>query len=410
MKKKYLKTIKELTNMRMPAGYSKTIHATVLVMSLFGVLMVISATMGKNSVGSLLFAGVKEFGFVVAGYCMMVITARKFSFNYFKKHLKKITLFILASLFVTMFFPVAGGAAAWIRIGPITIQPSEFAKIYMVLLIAVTLGDKQRVRIASWWDLVKMPTFILIGIIFIVTILQRDLGSAAVILAISLLCFLIPSHKQLGKVQKAVLIILVVGVFTLIFLDTPTGLKIAEAVMSKIGIPEYMFKRFESAANPFLDRYGQGYQLYMGLAAMVQGLQTGWFGKGYGNSKNKYGYLPEAQTDFIIAIVVEELGILGILVVVIGYSLILYNTYKYAILVRFEREKIVLIGVASYFLIHFVLNIGGATGLIPLTGVPLILISAGGSSRMAAMVMLGLAQNIISRYNTEMKQKVVQTS
>ena len=99
-----------------------------------------------------------------------------------------------------------------------------------------------------------------------------------------------------------------VGVFTLIFLDTPTGLKIAETIFSKLGIPEYMFKRFESAANPFLDRYNEGYQLFMGLAAMVQGLQAGPFGKGFTNSDNKFGYLPEAQTDFIIAIIVEELG------------------------------------------------------------------------------------------------------
>ncbi|QIK57384.1 FtsW/RodA/SpoVE family cell cycle protein [Erysipelothrix sp. HDW6A] len=407
MKKNKLKNI---ISLRMPAGYSKLIHGTVIVLSLFGVLMVTSATMGKVSVGKTLFAGGKELFFVCVGYFMMVFFARRFSFNYFKKYLVVITLAVIGSLLLTMFFSSAGGASAWIRFGQVTIQPSEFAKVYMVLLIAVSLGDKHKVRVASGIDLVKRPVLVLLTIILIVTVLQRDLGSAAVILAISLLCFLIPSQRKLSKLQKWVLILLVVGVFTLIFLDTPTGLKIAETIFSKLGIPEYMFKRFESAANPFLDRYNEGYQLFMGLAAMVQGLQAGPFGKGFTNSDNKFGYLPEAQTDFIIAIIVEELGILGILIVVISYGVILFNLYKYAILARFEAEKIVLIGAASYFAIHFILNIGGATGLIPLTGVPLILVSAGGSSRMAAMIMIGLAQNIISRTNSSQRQKAVQST
>lgn len=401
--KKSGKTLKKYLSLKMPSGYSKSIHFFTLALNAFGILMVISASMGEDnaSINSLLFTGFKELVFVVVGYIAMVFMARHFTFTFFKKHFMTITGAVIAALLVTLVFPAVGGARAWIRVGPMTIQPAEFAKIYIILVIAVKLGDKRKInpKITAW-DLIKVPLFILAMMCIIIVFMQGDFGSALVLAGIAMVCFFIPTNQKLWPLQKFAMGLTVFLFFLVFFLTTPAGIAMLEAA----GIPAYMLNRFKIAANPFIDRYGDPYQLFMGMVSMVKGVEYGFFGRGYGNSINKYGYLPESNTDFILAIVVEELGVVGILFVVIGYGTIIYTLLKNAVLFTKERDKIVLIGVASYLLIHIVLNIGGATGFIPLTGVPLLFISAGGSGRMSYMMAIGLAQNILAR-NIGLKKK-----
>ena len=148
--------------------------------------------------------------------------------------------------------------------------------------------------------------------------------------------------------------------------------------------------------NPFIDQYGSGYQLVNGLVSFATG---GWFGLGYGNSVRKYTRFPAANTDFILAIVVEELGIIGFLLIYIPYMVIIIRLFMYALKMKSERGKIILIGVAMYIVIHSLFNIGGVTGLIPLTGVPLLMISSGGSSTLSTMCAIGIAQAVIMRFN-----------
>lgn len=391
-------------SLKMPAGYNRAIHAAVLILNLFGVLMVISASMSTDATnGSLLFAGAKELGFVVISYVLMIFTARNFSFKFVTKYQRIISLCVIAVLLSVLVFPPVNGARAWLRFGPITIQPAEFAKIWVIILVAINLGDKQRHRVAKTWDLVKEPLIFILIFSVIIIALQKDLGSAVVLLGVGYMCFLVPSNRKLDKFQKYMTIFLLVGIVLVVFLGTETGLHLVESILSKIGAHDYMLGRFKSSADPLGERYGDSYQLFMSLVAMIQGLDAGLFGKGYGNSLNKLGYLPEAHTDFVLAIVVEELGILGILVVLVGYGVILYNTFKYALYVKLERDKVILVGVASYLMIHFVFNVGGVTGLVPLTGVPLLFVSAGGSSKMAIMIAIGLVQHVISNYNVEQK-------
>ena len=147
--------------------------------------------------------------------------------------------------------------------------------------------------------------------------------------------------------------------------------------------------------NPFADKYGTGFQLINGLVSFASG---GWQGVGYGKSIQKYTNFPAANTDFILAIVVEELGIFGFLLIFICYALIVGRMFIYAIRMKSQRGRIVLIGVSMYFFIHFLFNVGGVTGLIPLTGVPLLMISAGGSSTLSVMVAVGMGQAVISQY------------
>jgi len=185
-------------------------------------------------------------------------------------------------------------------------------------------------------------------------------------------------------------VMIFVGLTGIVWIMTPSGIE----VLQKLNISGYQIERFQSAVNPFVYKQNGGYQLVNSLVAFVKGK---WFGVGLGKSLQKYGYLPAAKTDFILAITVEETGIAGFFVILACYLTLIVRLFAHSIRVLDEKSRMVLAGVALYLLLHFILNVGGVTALIPLTGVPLLLVSQGGSSTMAVMFALGIAQNIIAR-------------
>ena len=146
--------------------------------------------------------------------------------------------------------------------------------------------------------------------------------------------------------------------------------------------------------KPFLNPYGTGLQLINGLFGIAN---SNFIGRGIANSTRKMGFLTQADNDFIFSIVIEELGIFGLLFIVLGYIVIVQRLVHYALRTKSEGYKIILMGTAMYIIAHFVLNVGGVSGLIPATGVPLLFISSGGSSLMAIMAALGICQSIIAR-------------
>lgn len=401
MSMKQNKLLKKI-NLKMPYGYSLGIHLAAILLNVFGLLMIISASMNRGVESKdLSFTAGKEFVFLLVSYYLMVLFAKNFKMNFFKKHFTSISIATFVILLSTLLFPEVNGAKAWLRFGPITIQPAEFAKVFMILTIALYLGDRKPRKNKSWYEYIMVPSVMLLAIAFIVTKLQSDLGSAVVIVAISYVCYLIPVNPKIKTMQHWMIGLFVVGVIFLLLLSNPSVLEF----ISKLPIPSYMIERFTVSANPFINIEGSSWQIYNGLVAFVQG---GLVGKGYAQSINKYGYIPEAQTDFILAIVVEELGMFGFVTIFIGYGLIVFNLMKYALRARTEQDKIILIGVTSYLVIHFVFNVGGITAMIPLTGVPLLLISAGGSSRMAVMIAIGIAQSIISKNKSQEKRRAMQ--
>ena len=156
---------------------------------------------------------------------------------------------------------------------------------------------------------------------------------------IAFTCFLIPSHPQLRRTQRRLgLLFLALLAFTVILL-TPWGVGLINALPLK----EYQKNRILSAINPFADQYNTGYQLINGLVSFATG---GWFGLGFGNSVRKYTNFPAANTDFILAIIVEELGIVGFLAVFIPYCIIIIQLFRYAQKIRSEKAKIILVGTA----------------------------------------------------------------
>lgn len=396
MAKKNNKRKKRLS-LAMPSGYSMSMHASLILLNLFGFLMILSANMTSGtSKDDLMRVALKETMFIVVSYVAMVFVARRFSFRKLQKYYWHLLAGLLIALFATLAFPEVNGAKAWIRLGGITVQPAEFMKVFMILIVAQSLGDKKPMQAnkENFFRMMLHPLFIIILVAFIVVIAQSDLGTGVVILGIAYMTMLIPNNPVLKGLQKVMIALVFLGLFLVFFLTTPTGV----AMVEKMNIPAYMIDRFKISSNPFSNRYDFGYyQIFNGIVALVKG---GLLGVGYGQGFIKYSYLPESQNDAILAVIVEELGMIGFLFLMLLYGVLVYQLIKYAFRVKTEKDRMILVGTLSYLVIHFVFNVGGITAFIPLTGVPLLLISAGGSSRMAIMMAFGLSQNVIARHRS----------
>ena len=387
---------KRLSNpFRMAKGHDPVIHVTLMLLAFFGVVMIGSATMGET-VGApktLMLTIAKQLIFVMMGYFLMAFASRNFRLSQLHGNgfsVCIITLYIL--LLSTRAFTGANGSYAWIRIPGvgITIQPSEFAKIATFLVVAGHLGDR-RTRNEKFWELVKRPVIICFIMSFIILMIQKDFGTMSVQFMIFCICFLIPRNPKLKKAQN-ILRGLFYGLIALaVFILSPQGEHLVEALPFKT----YQKNRFLSAINPFADVYGSGYQLIQSLVAMSGG---GLFGRGLGRSVRKYMNFPEANNDYILGIIVEELGFAGFVILMAIYAIIIYRLLWYAKQMKSEAGRIVLVGTAMYFMLHIFLNVGGVSGLIPLTGIPLPLVSAGGSSAMSFMLSIGLSQSVIASY------------
>jgi len=409
--------VKNFLKLKMPGGYDKVIHACVIILMLFGTIMVISTSVGQSVIRVdgkqviqpfvVIRTMIKQLLFVILSYFVMVKLAANFFKWKRKKNFDAIFLFVgfvvTVLLVSTLFFDAVNGSRAWIRLplGLGTIQPSEFAKVYIIILMGLTVNHYGSTRVNL---LTYMRRPVIFFIIFLVIIgRQPDFGTAMILFLLFFTCFIVSSHGNLAPAQKWVrfgLFMVIVGMF---FILTDFGMDILTAVMGK----GYKLKRFISAANPFNDIYDTGYNLAYSLYAIANG---GMSGLGIGKSTQKYGYLPEADSDFILSVTIEELGIFGFLIIVIGYSLILYRLFYYAKRTQSDGYRLILVGCAMYLSLHFVLNVGGVSALLPLTGVPLLFISSGGSSLLAISMLLGVCQSIIAITKQQAKRVIKKRS
>lgn len=387
--------------LRMPAHSDKAITIATIVLALFGGVMVVSASMGLYEGLKLVIVAIKMAAFTAIGYVCMLRFAKTFTFEKAKKNIYIIILATIASLGLCLMFDGAGGAKAWIKIPvsviEITIQPSEFAKISAMLIVAVFMCDIKQTykgRFKGIWDMCGFAIVTLFAFFVIIAapFLQADFGSAVVLFLIICACFMVPQHPNLSAWQKIILVTGILGVFGYVIMFF-TGF--GETIIRHLPLQEYQINRILSAINPFIDQYNTGYQLINGLIAFASG---GLFhGVGFGDSVRKHTNFPAANTDFILSIIVEELGIPGFLIIAICYVTIIVCLFKHAFKLKSEKGRCILVGVAMYLFIHFFFNVGGETGLIPLTGVPLLMISNGGSSTVSSMIAIGIAQAVIDQ-------------
>lgn len=378
-------------SLRLPKGRDISIQVAMIVLGVIGVLMVTSASMStKVDNLNLVSIFIKQLFFLLVGYVSYAVLARYFSFESFNRLSRIAMISIIALLLYALSFGEVNGAKAWIQVPVVgmTIQPSEFAKLLVILVMANYLGDNRK-RNLSVTDLIKAPVAFAAAVVMIVIILQSDLGSGIVVFTLAYVSFLLPGHPKLSRIQWVAIYLMLFGLVFAYFAVGSQGVAFIESTGILKG---YQLDRFVNAINPFQNQYSSGYQLVNGLVAFNRG---GWLGVGYGNGLQKYGYLPAAKTDFILAVIAEELGFIGVLVIVILYAVMVIRLFTHAYKAQSEKRRMVLVGVGLYIAIHFILNVGGVSALIPLTGVPLLMLSSGGSSTLSLMMALGLAQRMI---------------
>ena len=284
---------------------------------------------------------------------------------------------------------ISGGAQSWFKIGGISIQPSEFAKVISIMFLGCYYG-KNRDDLGNLKVLIfpLIPVIIIFGMVLI----QPDLGTSLIIgLITCFMFFALPMPKKiLRKFQMLVVgaIVLVIGIYVI------TDGKI---------LKDYQKERF-NFKDP-CERYQEdsGYQLCNSFIAFKNG---GLTGQGIGKSTQKYLYLPESYTDFIFPIIVEEWGALVGLLLVLMYLFVIYRLYRIARRASTLQGSLIAYGICMYLFLHVAINLVGVMGLAPLTGVPLPFLSYGGSYVMSLMIALAIAQRIAIESADKPKKKV----
>ena len=279
-------------------------------------------------------------------------------------------IFIL--LVVVLFTKGINGAKSWINLKVFNLQPSELVKLFVIWISAYLYSKNERSK--RDWRFYLVPAAVTI-FLFGMIMLQPDLGTGIIVVAVALLLGLMTGVSNRALASWGAVFALLYGIT---YLDS--------SVFEKIGLKAYQVSRFTSFHNPWSDATGSGYQSIQGFLGLSRG---NWFGTGLSNSVQKTGFLPEAHTDFILAIVGEELGFVVIFVLmlaIVGFIIaMIYKGNK----CRSLFAKYLCYGVAILFLIQSGINIGALVGFAPLTGVPLPLISYGGSSFLASSVGVG---------------------
>ena len=379
-------------------GSDPWITLTSFLLMVFGTVMVVSTNMGVSvgSTRSLIIVLIKQVVFMCAAWGVGMNFVSKL-FNYRIARFWQIALLLLyfAALVATFVIGVdINGSRAWIQIGSLfTIQPSEFGKPLLIMCLALSAGSihllpKEKRKFSYVF---RYPIIMLCFSTVFVGGLQKDFGSLAITMLIGLVGVLIPSYTSLEKWQRG--FVITVGMLFILFIVGCYLTDIFVDLFGNVGLMRHIAVRIENMKNPYLDIHGDGYQPANALYAIADG---GLKGTGFGTSVRKYGFLTQSESDYILAIIIEELGIAGLSIVVVGYGIIFWRLIHWALRASKQEDKVLLCGVATYFVAHFIINVGGVSTLIPMTGVPLLLISAGGSALIAVNIALGMAQSRIS--------------
>ncbi len=257
----------------------------------------------------------------------------------------------------------AGGARSWINLGFIAIQPTEFSKFIMILYLSSWFSHKEKSRF--------LPFLGLMGFILFLIMLQPDMGTAIMIFLLSISMYFIGGQKL-----KYLLMLAPIAAAGFI------GLVLAAP---------YRLKRLTAFLDPSVDPLGVGFHINQILISVTEG---GILGRGFGASRQKYLFLPEAHTDSIFAIIGEEMGFVGSFFLILLFVVFLYKLFQIYQHTSDRFGKLLLGGIFTYFGLQIIINLGGMVNIMPLTGVTLPFISYGGSSMLTSCMMLGVALNI----------------
>ena len=278
---------------------------------------------------------------------------------------------------VLVYGKITNQARSWINLfGGIKIQPSEFVKVATIVWMSFYCTNKKRTGFKSY-----LLLFAIISLITILIILQPDLGTAIIYISIVFIMFMSLDISKKVKRNIVITVLILGGLVILLLMNN--GVQI---------FFERQLKRFDFKAPCSEEKfYTTGTQLCNGFIAINNG---GLTGLGLGNSTQKYLYLPEAYTDFIFAITVEELGVISSCGILLLMLVVLWRIFIISKRATTERGRLMCYGIFWYILIHITVNLGGVFGLIPLTGVPLPFLSYGGSFLMCLVVSLAIVERV----------------
>ena len=352
------------------------LFASVIIICIFGIIMIYSASsIWAEFKYQDAFKYVKQQSlFFIVGIFIMLLVS-KIDLNFLKKKANLI-LGICFLLLVLVLIPGIGtirnGSRSWFGIGGLGVQPSEFTKLGLIIFVSKYLVNNQK----NMEDVKKgaLPIFLVIGVFFLLIMLEPDFGTAMVI-ALTLIALIFISGLKISFFVK-------LGVLGL------------AGIVALILAAPYRMARIVSFLNPWSDPLGSGYQIIQSLYAIGPG---GLLGQGFLNSRQKHFYLPEPQTDFIFSIISEEFGFLGVLIVCGFFFFIFYRMLRIALRSNDLFQKYLAFGLAFGILIQAVLNLAVVVGLIPVTGVTLPFFSYGGSSLLISMISVGLVLNVSRR-------------
>lgn len=361
----------------------KPLLILTIILSALGLVMIFSS----SSIAAVLQYGQTEYYFfskqamfIAIGFILSIVIYNIPTKWYKGLSILGLGLIILVLIGLKTYGQVTNSARSWFKIAGFSIQPSEFAKTIIILYLATWYGSKKKFK--SIYD-----TFIPLipcVIIFFLVASEPDLGTACIIASICMFIFFtLPFKKNI--IMTSIKIVTITGIVGgLVFLNSNSSF--IDKLLTSTQASRFNFK------NP-CSRYLEetGYQVCNGYIAINNGSVLG---VGLGKSTQKYLYLPEAHTDFIFPIIVEELGLIGGCIVLLLYMFLLYRILVIARNAKTLRGSIIAFGTFAFILTHIIVNLGGLLALIPLTGVPLPFLSYGGSFILNLFILLALTQRV----------------
>ncbi len=349
--------------------YDYTLIITPILLAAFGLVMIYSASMvfavvqGQPANHYLIQQAVR-FAMGLIGFIICCV----FPYRYYQKLIKPIILGVILLLIgVLLFGSTVNNAQSWF----LGIQPAEFAKLGIIMYLASVYSKKQ--EYIREFSRAVLPPLVITGVILALIVLQPDIGTASIVFLIA--CSVIFSS---GIRFKHLSLLIFIGVVFLL---------LALPYMAT----DERLTRFTGAYQPFETPDSHGYQLIQSYVAIGNG---GLTGEGLGQSVQKLGYLTEAHTDFIMAIVAEELGFIGVVIVIGLLAIIVLRGIFISRKAKDSFGALLAIGISSMVGIQAFINLGAISGLLPITGVPLPFVSYGGSSLLVLLISMGILNNI----------------
>ena len=346
-----------------------------VVLGLIGIsLIIIGSATHINTPSDDRYWYVQRQGIFAVLNCCLVYFMLTFDYKSLQKYGNHLYAFNIIMLIAVMVFGHSAlGAQRWIQIGPITLQPSEFSKIIMIISLAALL-EKRIGKLNTFKDI--LPVFLYVGFPFLLVMKQPDLGTSLVFLAI-----LLGMTFVAGISLRILMILFSAGLaFMPIFWHF---------------LKDYQKMRITVFINPNVDPLGSGYHIIQSKIAIGSGML---FGKGlFGGTQSQLNFLPENHTDFIFAVIGEETGFIGALVILLLYLVILYRGAKIANDSKDDFGTLLAAGITSMLTFHVLVNVGMTAGIMPVTGIPLPFMSYGVSALTTNFLAIGILLNIHMR-------------